>query len=232
MNESRSSATSSPQSDTAPSSTAAAGSHTGSTVLRRHHTTTEAPSSVSGAAGPTPSSSGDGAAASPSAMSAVRLNLSPINYDLEPEQRADEVIRLAQEAFPQTGKWVLFYREILGSDGVARKLFPKAEQMRAFEQTPQFEQLLEMTAAMRSQDTGKGDELEPQKMITVRLPKSQHEAMKTEAKEHGTSINKLCISKLLLPIKGEFIPKEKGKVRGRKPGPQGPNNRLVGDSQA
>lgn len=196
---------------TAPSSTAASASH----ALTA---TPPLPSSVS----PSPA---------PQSATTVRLNLPAINFDLEPQQRADEVIRIAQEAFPQTGKWVLFYREILGTDGVARKLFPTAAEMRAFEQTPQFEQLLEMTAALRAQDTGKGDELEPQKMITVRLPKSQHEAMKKEASEHGTSINKLCISKLLLPIKAEFIPKEKGKVRGRKPGPQGSNNRLV-DSPA
>src|SRR6056297_101322 len=162
-----------------------------------------------------------------SSGSTSRLTLPAVRTDLPAEQRADEVLRLAHEAFPQTGKWVLFYREILGTDGVARKLFPTADEMREFEQTPQFAEMLEMTAAVRSKDSGKGDELEPQKMITVRLPKSQHEAMKAEAAEHETSINKLCISKLLLPIKAEFIPKEKGKVRGRKPGPQGPNNRLM-----
>lgn len=159
----------------------------------------------------------------------VRLNLPAADRTLPPEQRADEVLRLAQEAFSQTGKWVLFYREVLGTDGVARQLFPSASEMRQFEQTPQFSQLLEMTAAIRALDAGKGDELEPQKMITVRLPKSQHEAMKREAKEHETSINKLCISKLLLPIRAEFIPKEKGRVRGRKPGAQGPHNRLAPD---
>lgn len=207
MNESRPSAPYSHRSATTPSPAAAASSPT--------LTAPQSPASEPSPSLPT------------SPASTVRLNLPAINFDLEPEQRADEVIRIAQEAFAQTGKWVLFYREILGTDGVARKLFTDAEAMREFEQTPQFAQLLEMTAAMRAQDSGKGDELEPQKMITVRLPKSQHEAMKAEAKEHETSINKLCISKLLLPIKAEFIPKEKGKVRGRKPGPQGSNNRLV-----
>ncbi len=203
------------------SHTSATASHTTSTATATPHAAPQHAAAVAPAA--------DSGAPS-QAIATVRLDLSPINYDLPAEQRADEVIRLAEEAFPKTGKWVLFYREILGADGVARKLFPTAAAMREFEQTPQFEQLLEMTAAMRAQDTGKGDELEPQKMITVRLPKSQHEAMKVEAKEHGTSINKLCISKLLLPIKAEFIPKEKGKVRGRKPGPQGTGNRLVDTS--
>lgn len=156
-----------------------------------------------------------------------RLQLPPITPGLHPQQRADEVLRLAQEAFAQTGKWVLFYREMMGVDGVVRQLFPEADDLRAFETTPQFSQLLEIMTAVRALDSGKVDELEPQKMITVRLPKSQHEAMKVEAKEHGTSINKLCISKLLLPIRAEFVPAEKGKVRGRKPGPQGPLNRVA-----
>ncbi|WP_153555333.1 toxin-antitoxin system HicB family antitoxin [Roseimaritima sediminicola] len=168
-----------------------------------------------------------GAAAEPTTEPVQRLELPAVDYHVRPEQRADEVLRVAREAFPTTDKWILFYRGILGADGVARKMFPSAEAMRQFEQSPQFDELLEMTAAMRSQDPGKGDELEPQKMITVRLPKSQHEALKLEAGEHRTSINKLCISKLLLPIKEKHVPKEKGKVRGRKPGPQGPHNRLT-----
>lgn len=163
-----------------------------------------------------------------SAPPATRFQLSQPNLSLEGfEERADEVIRLATEAFTQTGKWVLFYRELMGVEGVVRKLFPDTAELRRFETTPQFGQLLEMTAAMRAADTGKSDELEPQKMITVRLPTSQHEAMKAEAHEHGTSINKLCISKLLLPIAPEYVPEEKGAVRGRKPGPQGPSNRGV-----
>ncbi|MEX0824663.1 MAG: toxin-antitoxin system HicB family antitoxin, partial [Pirellulaceae bacterium] len=105
------------------------------------------------------------------------------------------------------------------------------EELRKFEATPHFGTLLEMAAALRSEDTGKGDEFEPQKMITVRLPRSQHETLKTEAEEHETSINKLCISKLLLPIAKRFIPTEKGKVRGRKPGPQGSRKPRLSEAE-
>ena len=35
------------------------------------------------------------------------------------------------------------------------------------------------------------------RVITVRLPESLHEALKAEAVDHKTSMNKLCISKLL-----------------------------------
>ena len=47
-------------------------------------------------------------------------------------------------------------------------------------------------------------------MITVRLPKSLHEALRAEAHEHRTSMNKLCISKLLQFIDNEKVPAELG----------------------
>ena len=100
MNESRPSAPYSHRSAATPSpAAAAASSHT--------LTAPQPPASDASPSLPTP----------PAAT--VRLNLPAINFDLEPEQRADEVIRIAQEAFPQTGKWVLFYREILGTDEAA-----------------------------------------------------------------------------------------------------------------
>ena len=37
-------------------------------------------------------------------------------------------------------------------------------------------------------------------MITVRLPESLHESLKAEAADHNTSMNKLCITKLLMAL--------------------------------
>ena len=44
--------------------------------------------------------------------------------------------------------------------------------------------------------------------ITVRLPRSMHEMLRVEAHEHRTSMNKLCISKLLQLIDGTGVPTE------------------------
>ena len=150
-----------------------------------------------------------------------RLNLPPLNLELPIEQRGQEVLRVAQEAFPQTGSWVVFYREMLGEDGICRKLYSDPDEMRYFETTPEFAELQEMIAAMRSQDQSKGDAAEPERMITIRLPKSLHDALRIEAKEMNLSINKLCISKLLQRIEGRFVPLQRGRLRGRRPGPQG-----------
>jgi len=164
----------------------------------------------------------------------TRLNLSPPNDELPVEQRGREALRVAQDAFAKTGSWVVFYREMLGPQGIVRQLFPKPEQMRVFESSREFAELQEMIAAMRSQDPSKGDATEPERMITIRLPKSLHDSLKDEADEMNLSINKLCISKLLQRIESRYIPIQQGRRRGRRPGPQGPrksSTRASGNGQ-
>lgn len=157
----------------------------------------------------------------------TRLNLSPPSEDLPTEIRGREVLKVAQEAFAKTGSWVVFYRELLGPEGVVRQMFPSAEQIRQFEASREFAELQEMVAALRSQDPSKGDATEPERMITIRLPKSLHDALKEEADEMNLSINKLCISKLLQRIESRFIPIQQGRRRGRRPGPQGPRKKAA-----
>ncbi|MGB7344155.1 MAG: hypothetical protein WBD20_08070 [Pirellulaceae bacterium] len=155
-----------------------------------------------------------------------RMQLSSPNCSLPPEQRGTEALRIAQEAFAKTGSWVVFYREIMGVDGIVRQLFPGTEQMRKFEQTKEFGELQEMVAAVRSQDTSKGDSAEPERMITIRLPKSLHDTLRKESDEMNLSINKLCISKLLQQIDPRCVPVQQGRRRGRRPGPQGPRKKV------
>jgi predicted HicB family RNase H-like nuclease len=121
---------------------------------------------------------------------------------------------------------------MLGSEGVVRKLFTNPTEMRAFEESSEFAELQEMVAAMRSEDSSKGDATEPERMITIRLPKSLHDALRIEADEMNLSINKLCISKLLQRIESRFVPIQQGRRRGRRPGPQGPRKKLPQDTTA
>ena len=170
----------------------------------------------------------EGAGVAP-VRSAARLTLSPITPGLDIAARPAEVLKLAIEAFPQTDTWVVFYREILGVDGVVRKLFKTVDELRQWEASNEFNEVHTMLAALRSVDNGKGDTVEPQRMITVRLPVSLHEALKVESDESGLSINKLCITKLLHKMDARFVPQEPGKRRGRKPGPQGKREKKAAD---
>ncbi len=47
-----------------------------------------------------------------------------------------------------------------------------------------------------------GEDNKPTRVITVRLPRSLHEALKDEAKNRSTSLNQLCVAKLLQVIDG------------------------------
>ena len=157
----------------------------------------------------------------------VRLQLSQMDPTADFDNRCQQTLRLAEQAFSQTGSWVVFFREMFGPKGIVRTLFPEITEREKFQSTEPYRQLQEMLAAVRSQDTSKGDANEPERMITIRLPKSLHEALTEESGEVNLSINKLCITKLVQSVESRFVPVQKGRRRGRRPGPQGP--RVVAD---
>lgn len=156
------------------------------------------------------------------------VDLPPVPAHLPIDQRAAVAMEMGHKAFVQTGYWVSFYRAIFAPEGVIHQLFPTPEQMEYFEQTPEFLELHKMMTALRTTDDAKIDAVEPQTMITIRLPRSLQAMLVEEAKQHAVSTNKLCISKLLLPISPTFVPEEKGKIRGRKPGQQARPGRFKG----
>ncbi len=126
----------------------------------------------------------------------------------EVQEKQAQIQRSAETLFGQKVDWVTFYREILGLHGIARQLFPTQEQLRQFEQTEAYRDVLQMLARLRAKGPQANEEEEPTRVITVRLPKSLHESLRVEAHEHHTSMNKLCISKLLQFIDNEKIPAE------------------------
>ena len=121
-------------------------------------------------------------------------------------EKKAEVKRVSEDLLAQEPDWVTFYREILGLHGVARHAFPTREAFAAFEQSEDNKDILQMLAKLRRQGPVAMDENEPTRVITVRMPKSLHEALREEAHDHRTSMNKLCISKLLQFIDGESVP--------------------------
>ena len=121
-------------------------------------------------------------------------------------EKKAEVKRVSEDLLAQEPDWVTFYREILGLHGVARHAFPTREAFAAFEQSEDNKDILQMLAKLRRQGPVALDENEPTRVITVRLPKSLHEALRAEAHDHRTSMNTLCISKLLQFIDGESVP--------------------------
>jgi len=124
------------------------------------------------------------------------------------EDPAHRVHQLASDRFRNDPDWVTFYREVLGVGGIIDQLLPSHEARSRFSLTAQFAEIQQMLAKLREKNRGQKVPEEATRVITVRLPKSLHEALRHEAHNHRTSMNKLCISKLLQVISGELVPSD------------------------
>ena len=100
-------------------------------------------------------------------------------------------------------EWVVFFREVLGVDGIVRRTFNTPEALVRFECTPHYARIREMLDNLRDRQREKPSERETQRVITVRMPRSLHETLKAEADELRVSINSLCISKLMKLVDGD-----------------------------
>jgi len=87
-------------------------------------------------------------------------------------------------------------------------LFTNPDDLAAFEKTDEYAEIQLMLAKLRERNGAAADGKEPTRVITVRLPKSLHESLRAEAHDRKTSMNQLCISKLLHVLNGEFVPAE------------------------
>ncbi len=112
--------------------------------------------------------------------------------------RCQKVLQVARQLYQGKPDWVTFFRETLGVNGAARSVFPDQDEYVRFEQSSEFAEIQKLVANLRTRRIAQGgSKHEPTRVITVRLPESLHEALKAEANDHNTSMNKLCISKLL-----------------------------------
>ncbi len=141
------------------------------------------------------------------------------NLNIAPDfqQRCQQAFDIANDLFGNAPTWVCFYRELMASEGIIHRLFNNDTDFGAFLRTDQYHQIQLMLTALRSRDLPESDPNDPQRMITVRLPKSLHEAMCDEAGRLNISVNRLCISRMLQLLDPKMIPETNSKPRGRKP---------------
>ncbi len=110
---------------------------------------------------------------------------------------ATAVLHVAERFYAMNPEWVVFFREVLGVDGVVRRTFTDSEALVRFECSPQYARIREMLDALRIRQQERHCERESQRVITVRMPRSLHESLKSEAEQMRVSVNTLCISKLM-----------------------------------
>ena len=125
------------------------------------------------------------------------------------KEKYREVLQVAEKLNRQNPDWVTFFREVLGIEGAVRTAFPTHEALTEFEQSEEFDAIQQILVKLREKRASADADNEPTRVITVRLPKSMHEYLRTEAHDLRTSMNKLCISKLLQVICEDKIPNER-----------------------
>lgn len=123
--------------------------------------------------------------------------------------RCQRVLQVARQLFQGKPDWVTFFRETLGVSGAARSVFPDQAEYINFEKSREYAEIQNMVLQLRNRKIPGGGANEPTRVITVRLPESLHEALKAEAADHGTSMNKLCISKLLQVLSDSLSPQQR-----------------------
>jgi predicted HicB family RNase H-like nuclease len=136
-------------------------------------------------------------------------NWKPATVDppLVSDSQKREAVHMALEMSRQVSDWETFFREVVGVDGLLSRLFPSRAERAAFEQTPEYVEIQHIMARLRGKRGRRiPTERETTRVITVRLPESLHASLMAEASTVGTSMNKLCISKLLQIVEDDLMP--------------------------
>lgn len=113
------------------------------------------------------------------------------------------VLHVAERLYGMNPEWVVFFREVLGVDGIVRRTFRDPDALSRFECSPHYARIREMLDALRVRQQERPADRETQRVVTVRMPRSLHETLKAEADQMRVSINTLCISKLMNLVDAE-----------------------------
>lgn len=115
------------------------------------------------------------------------------------------LIAARAEELAALGSWTRVYRETLSPCGMIAKL--SAEELVEFRKSKEHTAVQAIIAELRKQrENSDGSP----RVITVRVPAVLHEALRQESHQRQTSMNQLCISKLLQSIDPDFVPSDIG----------------------
>lgn len=130
-------------------------------------------------------------------MPSPRPDVSPAAESETPPAAASAVLEVAERLHAMNPEWVVFFREVLGMEGIVRRAFRDPTELARFECSPHYARIRELLDDLRARQRERPASREAQRVVTVRMPRSLHESLKAEAEEMRVSINTLCISKLL-----------------------------------
>jgi hypothetical protein len=116
------------------------------------------------------------------------------------EQRARELLKLAQKESAEAESWIDLHNAIYGIGGHLGKLFPAAADRLALSKMPEFQEIARLISDARDSHgppaSGK---------FVLRLPESLHAALIAEARREGVSLNQLCLAKLCAELRSIVV---------------------------
>lgn len=116
------------------------------------------------------------------------------------ESRAQDLLTLAQRLAETAGlTWVEANNAIYGPGGPYSRLFPSAKDRIAFAQTQASRRIDELIDSLPEPPVG-AQRREYSGKFNVRVPKSLHAALASEAEAEGVSLNQLVVAKLAMHL--------------------------------
>jgi predicted HicB family RNase H-like nuclease len=118
------------------------------------------------------------------------------------ESRAQELLTRARKLAQTSGlTWVEANNAIYGPGGPFARLFSSAKDRVAFAKTKESRQIDRLIDGLPEPPTGP-QRREYSGKFNVRVPKSLHAALASEAEDEGVSLNQLVVAKLALHLQG------------------------------
>jgi hypothetical protein len=116
------------------------------------------------------------------------------------KNRAQELLTLARKLAEAPGlTWVEANNAVYGPAGPFTRLFPSRKDRAAFSQTEESRQIDEIIDGLPEPPVGP-QRREYSGRFNVRIPKSLHAALASEAEAEGVSLNQLVVAKLASPL--------------------------------
>jgi hypothetical protein len=117
--------------------------------------------------------------------------------------KARQLLEFAEQRAKEVADWLELHFTLFGVDGNASELFPTEAERTAFLGSAEYKRLLALMDRLPRPEKKDIQELvsSANGAISVRLPRSVHAALLTEAKAEGVSLNQLCVSKLVAQLR-------------------------------
>lgn len=117
--------------------------------------------------------------------------------------KAREVLEFAEQRAGAVTDWLELSNALFGLDGKATLAFSTEAQRTAFSKTQEYKRILALMNGLPTPAVKEIIDLTASAngAISVRLPRSIHAALLTEARAEGVSLNQLCVSKLVAQLR-------------------------------